>query len=154
MGVLWKVDIGSVFTDGWDHWWWHRWLIFAHIILVVSIFPNFIHKILVFPYLSVKWLIVSVSVTTLLRFLNHSSISALLLITEKLSAPIRAFAIASQSNFKQLTQEINKHNNQTNSAVEVAGKCDNVYRTKNRLMVAFDSKKGPNLKVVKWSWKL
>ena len=26
-------------------------------------------------------------------------------------------------------------------------------RTKNRLMVAFDSNKGPNLKVVKWSWK-
>ena len=28
------------------------------------------------------------------------------------------------------------------------------HMTKNRLMVAFDSKKGPNSKVVKWSWKL
>ena len=26
-------------------------------------------------------------------------------------------------------------------------------RTKNRLMIAFDSNKGPNLKVVKWCWK-
>ena len=25
-----------------------------------------------------------------------------------------------------------------------------IYMTKNRLMVAFDSNKGPNLKVVKW----
>ena len=28
-----------------------------------------------------------------------------------------------------------------------------VHMTKNRLMVAFDSNKGPNLKVVKWCWK-
>ena len=28
-----------------------------------------------------------------------------------------------------------------------------LHMTKNRLMVAFDSNKGPNLKVVKWCWK-
>ena len=41
----------------------------------------------------------------------------------------------------------------TSIDIDIHGKYSHASMTKNRLMVAFDSNKGPNLKVVKWCWK-